>query len=143
LFVLKDNIFKQYNIENLSNYQIIWQGDLANSSNTAIFKITNNKFETKEFFPKKYCYNWPNPVYDGTTYIRYLTSEDSDIKIKIIDLSGMIVKEIFGKSYENVEGEVKVELNNLGSGIYYASVEAVSNVSGKKSTNIIKIAIVK
>ena len=55
----------------------------------------------------------------------------------------MIVKEIFGKSYENVEGEVKVELNNLGSGIYYASVEAVSNVSGKKSTNIIKIAIVK
>jgi hypothetical protein len=143
LFVLKDNIFKQYNIENLSNYQIIWQGDLANSSNTAIFKITNNKFETKEFFPKKYCYNWPNPVYDGITYIRYLTSEDSDIKIKIIDLSGMIVKEIFGKSYANVEGEVKVELNNLGSGIYYASVEAVSNISGKKSINIIKIALVK
>ena len=36
-----------------------------------------------------------------------------------------------------------VDLSNLGAGVYYGSIEAKSKITGKKSTNIIKIAIVK
>lgn len=94
------------------------------------------------FFPKERVYNWPNPVYNGQTYIRYFVSEDSKINIKIFDLAGDFVAELNDNARGGVDNETTWNVDNIQSGVYLARVEATGN-SGKKENNVIKIAVIK
>ena len=95
-----------------------------------------------ELFPKSKCYNWPNPVYDNNTFIRFYLNEDSDVKIRIFDLAGDKVDEITYTAQGKYDNEVKWNTEKIQSAVYFASLEAKST-SGKSETRIIKIAIVK
>ncbi len=94
------------------------------------------------FSPKRKVYNYPNPVYNGSTAIRYYVSENSKINIKIFDLAGDFVAELNDNVQGGFESETTWNVNNIQSGIYLARVEAVGE-SGKTESNIIKIAVVK
>ncbi len=143
MIILKDNTLKLYQIENLKDYEIFCNGANVNIQNNKVLTSQNPVALQNEYFPKKLCYNWPNPVYDGITYLRYLVTEDSEITIRIASLDGNIVKKLNTIANANIENETMVDLSNLGAGVYYGSIEAKSKITGKKSTNIIKIAIVK
>lgn len=92
--------------------------------------------------PEDKVYNWPNPVYDNTTFIRYyLNGNATSVTIKILDLSGELVTELTGTANSNAENEVVWNVGTVQSGIYYGVVEA--NIDGSTETRIIKIAIVK
>ncbi|MGB3016252.1 MAG: T9SS type A sorting domain-containing protein [Ignavibacteria bacterium] len=111
--------------------------------------LTNNNFITggnpvsfSEKLPADRVYNWPNPVYDGSTFIRYyLNGNTSSVKIKILDLSGELVTTLNGTSISNADNEVKWDVADVQSGIYYGVIEA--DIDGSSEKKIIKIAVVK
>ncbi len=96
---------------------------------------------SSEFFPKDRAYNWPNPVYDGRTFIRYYLKENATVRIKILDLAGDLVTEFAGPGVGGVDNEIEWSVGNVQSGVYLARVEA-SGVGGG-GVAVIKVAVVK
>lgn len=141
IVLLTRNSMIAYNIGILSA-PIYWAEENANSSNNAFTTSATITQNSQEFFPKTKAYNWPNPVYDGQTFIRYYVSEDSKINIKIFDLAGDFVAELNNTAIGGMDNETTWNVNNIQSGVYFAHVEATGN-SGKTESTIIKIAIVK
>jgi hypothetical protein len=94
-----------------------------------------------EFLPKSRVYNWPNPVYSRSTQIRYYTSEDANITVTILDLSGVKITELKGKGTAGMDSEISWDVSSIQSGVYLARIEA-HGVTQNEVT-IIKIAVVK
>jgi hypothetical protein len=119
-----------------------WVEENGNNLNNSFIAGATSGNYVNEFFPKGKVYNYPNPVYNGQTAIRYYVSEDSKINIKIFDLAGDFVAELNNNAQGGYESETLWKVNNIQSGIYLARVEAAGS-SGKTESNIIKIAVVK
>lgn len=94
-----------------------------------------------EFFPASRAYNWPNPVYDGKTFIRYFVSQDASVRVRIFDLAGELVDELTGPGVGGLDNEVEWNASRVQSGVYFGRIEA--QASGKQAVAIIKIAVVK
>ncbi|MCK9426222.1 MAG: T9SS type A sorting domain-containing protein [Ignavibacteriaceae bacterium] len=141
LAVLNENSFSAFNICGTGG-KYFWSEENGNSWNNSFVDKAANTNSISEFFPKAKAYNWPNPVYDGQTFIRYYVSEDSKINIKIFDLAGDFVAELNNTAIGGMDNETTWNVNNIQSGVYFARVEATGN-SGKSESTIIKIAIVK
>ncbi len=93
------------------------------------------------FFPKERAYNWPNPVYQGKTSIRYFVGTDASVKIRIFDLAGDLVTELTGPGVGGLDNEVAWDVSGVQSGVYLARIEAVGG--GQTAVQIVKIAVVK
>lgn len=141
LAVLNENSFSAFNISSTDG-KYFWSEENGNSWNNSFVEKAASTNSISEFFPKTKAYNWPNPVYDGQTFIRYYVSEDSKINIKIFDLAGDFVAELNNTAIGGMDNETTWNVNNIQSGVYFARVEATGN-SGKSESTIIKIAIVK
>jgi hypothetical protein len=129
---------KKYNAQN-----ILWKNYLRDSyfSNNN-FRSINSPVSYSEKLPKDKVYNWPNPVYDSKTFIRYfINGIATSVNIKILDLSGELVTKLSGNIFPNAENEVIWDVSKVQSGIYYGVVEAV--IDGSTETKVIKIAVVK
>ncbi len=94
-----------------------------------------------EFFPPARAYNWPNPVYDGRTFIRYFVREPASVSIKVFDLAGDLVTEFPGPGVGGVDNEVAWDVSGIQSGVYLARIEA--NGGGGSGVALVKIAVVK
>jgi hypothetical protein len=121
---------------------LFWPEENGNNFNSSAAGTPASSNLPSDFFPSNRAYNYPNPVYEGTTQIRYYVSEDSKINIKIFDLAGDFVAEMNNDARGGFDNETTWNVNNIQSGIYLARIEA-AGVSGKTETNIIKIAVVK
>lgn len=119
-----------------------WVEENGNRYNQSFIEQALRLNYTTEFFPSNRTYNYPNPVYGGTTQIRYYVSEDAKINIKIFDLAGDYVAELNDFARGGFDNETKWDAGNIQSGIYLARVEAES-ITGKIESQVIKIAIVK
>ncbi|MCH8030799.1 MAG: hypothetical protein IIB09_03160, partial [Bacteroidetes bacterium] len=67
-------------------------------------------------------YNWPNPIREGRTFLRFRTGEDAEVSIMIVDLAGALVDELDAGS---VRGGVPTALEwrtYAPSGVYFARV---------------------
>lgn len=124
-----------------SEKEIFWNGVKGNFLSQSASTVPTSKIKGQEFLPKKLVYNWPNPVYDGVTNIRYYVSKDSKINIRIYDLAGAFVIELNNTAMGGLESETVWNVSNIQSGIYLARVEATSGT--KTDFAIIKIAVVK
>jgi hypothetical protein len=118
-----------------------WQylGDERHSN--ADVNVTQAIPISTEFFPKSRVYNWPNPTYGQSTQIRYFTSEDANVTITILDLSGKKITELSGHGTAGMDNEVTWNVSNIQSGVYLARVEA--HGANKSEVVFIKIAVVK
>lgn len=94
-----------------------------------------------DFFPASRAYNWPNPVYDGKTYIRYFVRENATVRIKIFDLAGELVDEFTGPGVGGFDNEVEWNASTIQSGVYFAHIEA--HAGPQRGAAVIKIAVVK
>ncbi|MBR9976364.1 MAG: VCBS repeat-containing protein [Bacteroidetes bacterium] len=94
-----------------------------------------------EFFPPERCYNWPNPVYNNMTRIRFYVAEDALVTVKIYDLAGDKVDELHGSAIGGTDNEIPWNVSGIQSDTYLAHVEVTAG--GKKGEKIIKIAVVK
>lgn len=119
-----------------------WVSANGNNFNSRVI-IKNNILRTeKELLPEEQAYNWPNPVYNDETFIRFYVSENAEYTIKIFDLAGDLAEEITGNALGGTENETAWNVKEVQSGVYFASLE-VTGISGKTSTKIIKIAVIK
>lgn len=129
---------KRYKAEN-----VLWKNylkDVHFSNNN--FRSLSSSVTYSEKLPSDKVYNWPNPVYDSRTFIRYfINGIASSVNIKVLDLSGELVTSLAGTTFANADNEVVWNVSKVQSGIYYGVVEAV--IDGTKETKIIKIAVVK
>jgi hypothetical protein len=92
--------------------------------------------------PQDKVYNWPNPVYGKTTNIRYfLNGTASNIKIKIMDLSGELVTTLTGTVNRGFDNEVPWDVSTVQSGIYIGVVELEGGDCNETAS--FKIAVVK
>jgi hypothetical protein len=96
---------------------------------------------SSEFFPRERAYNWPNPVYDGKTFIRYYLNNDATVRIKIYDLAGELVDDLTGSGTGGIDHDVEWNVAGIQSGVYFGHIEAESG--GHRGVAIIKIAVVK
>jgi len=142
LVVLNDqDVLSGWSISS-SNGRLFWAEENGNYMNSSFISSAENIREITEFFPTARAYNYPNPVYDGTTFIRYYVSEDSKINIKIFDLAGDFVAELNDDASGGMDNETTWNVGDVQSGVYLARIEA-SGTSGKTEHAIIKIAVVK
>lgn len=119
-----------------------WLEENGNRGNTSFISSASNTNTINEFFPTSRAYNYPNPVYDGVTAIRYFVGEDSKINIKIFDLAGDFVAELKDDAQGGLDNETIWNVSSVQSGVYLARIEATGS-SGKSESVIIKIAVVK
>ena len=120
----------------------VWNTYLGSLSHSARVTTTGSAIlKSNDLLPKKFAYNWPNPVYGGVTNIRYFLGKEASVKITIINMAGELVDEIKGTGYAGLDNEVHWDVSNIQSGIYYAHVTATG--SAGEQSQIIKIAVVK
>ncbi|TRZ64192.1 T9SS C-terminal target domain-containing protein, partial [bacterium] len=123
--------------------RILWKNILRDkylSNNN--YKSVSSPVTYKEKLPSERAYNWPNPVYGSSTFIRYfINGSAGSVSIKILNLAGELVKNLQGSAFSNSDNEVIWDVSNVQSGVYYGVIEAT--VDGNKETRIIKIAVVK
>jgi len=142
LAVLNDqNVLSAWSISSVEG-KLYWSEEYGNPQNTSFIDAAENTNRINEFFPANRAYNYPNPVYEGTTNIRYYVAEDSKINIKIFDLVGDFVAEMNDDATGGMDNETVWNVGDIQSGVYFARIEA-NSTSGKTEQAIIKIAIVK
>ncbi len=122
--------------------KIDWAEIYGNNLNQSSLGNALKTNTINEFFPTNRAYNYPNPVYDGQTAIRYYVGEDSKINIKIFDLAGDFVAELKNDAKGGFDNETIWNVGDIQSGVYLARIEAVGS-SGKSESVVIKIAVVK
>ncbi|MDA1027588.1 MAG: T9SS type A sorting domain-containing protein [Bacteroidetes bacterium] len=88
-------------------------------------------------------YNWPNPISEGRTHIRFMTTEASEVVVTIVDTTGQLVEK-----FESVStiGGLPAEImwtTGAQSGVYIARVQARAVGGSKSDTRLIKMAIVR
>ncbi len=137
----KKNNFLAWQI-GVNEGKLNWSQENGNGYNQSFVDAASRVNAVNEFFPSSRAYNYPNPVYDGSTFIRYFVTEDSKINIKIFDLAGDFVAELNDNAIGGFDNETKWDVGNIQSGVYLARVEANSS-SGKTESKVIKIAVVK
>ena len=121
----------------------MWAGEFGGNLNSSYAAVpTVIDLLESEFFPKNKAYNYPNPVYDNQTFIRYFVSEDSNVEIKIFDLAGDLVDELTDTAIGNFDNETVWNVSDIQSGVYFANLE-VTGKSGNTDSKIIKIVIIK
>ena len=142
LAVLNDqNVLSAWSISSVEG-KLYWSEEFGNPQNTSFIDAAENTNRINEFFPSSRAYNYPNPVYEGTTNIRYYVSEDSKINIKIFDLAGDFVAELNDEAQGGMDNETVWNVGDIQSGVYLARIEAVCDC-GNTEQAVIKIAVVK
>jgi len=142
-FITDDDVLYAYSFPgDWSGDRIAWGQERFNSRRTNVQVVTYQREPISEkFLPEDRAYNWPNPVYDGITHIRYYLSETADVSIDIYDMNGDRITSLTGPGIGGMDNEIAWDISGLQSGVYLARIEARND----NQTNIvfIKIAVVK
>lgn len=126
----------QYNTQN-----ILWGNYLHDARHTSCAsEAVMPTPPITDFLPASRAYNWPNPVYEGKTKIRYYVGSNAAVSIKIFDLAGEKVDEISTQGIGGIDNEVEWNVSNIQSGVYIARIEATGNDAS--GVAFIKIAVV-
>lgn len=121
---------------------IPWNGFLTNEYHLNCFESSAPlASRSAELLPSAFAYNWPNPVYDKVTNIRYYLNRSATVGIKIYNMAGELVDELTGPGYANLDNEVPWNVAKVQSGVYFAQIKA--SASGEEKSVVIKIAVVK
>ena len=102
-----------------------------------------NVSESESLLNRDETYNWPNPIENGETRIRFATAEPSDVRIDIVDMNGVLVDRLETTS---TGGGLPTEVTwatEAGSGVYLARVRAQSQTSSRSETRLIRMAIIR
>ena len=97
----------------------------------------------KRLLVEEETYNWPNPITNGSTRLRFEVQETSRVDIDIVDASGLRVDHL---EMEAAPGGVPTEIiwhTDAGSGVYLARVKARSLSSGRTDARLIRMAIIR
>ncbi|MEW6413348.1 MAG: hypothetical protein AB1483_12900 [Candidatus Zixiibacteriota bacterium] len=92
--------------------------------------------------PKERFYNYPNPVVDGSTTIRYfLGDEASSVMLTIFDMSGREITKLSGPTTGMVDNELVWDCGDVTPGVYRCRIEV--EFGGNSETAFTDIAIIR
>jgi hypothetical protein len=137
----KENKLYTWKISSIIS-KIDWGELHGNRQNQNVANEFSSSVSYNKFFPENRAYNYPNPVYESTTAIRFFVNEDAQVTVKIFDLAGDKVDEISSFARGGFDNEIIWNVSSVQSGVYLARIEAKS-ISGKTESTVIKIAVVK
>jgi glucose/arabinose dehydrogenase len=108
------------------------------------FKPTVNSVITGTINPYDYylTQNYPNP-FNPSTYIKFNVPEISNVHIRILDIIGRIVNEIYSGTKPIGGYDISWTPTNIASGIYFTQMTASSLSSNKSYNKIIKMVYIK
>jgi hypothetical protein len=137
------NAWKTGSVSGNIGVKMPWPQYLRDAQHTgASFEPLSGTPLSSEFFPAGRAYNWPNPVYDGRTFIRYFVKDNASVNIKVFDLAGDLVTTIANApGVGGVDNEVEWKVTDVQSGVYFARIEA--NSPAGNGVAVVKIAVVK
>ena len=88
-------------------------------------------------------YNWPNPISGGKTHLRFMTTEQAQVTVTIVDAMGQFIEKFDPiTTVGSIPSEI-VWTTSAQSGIYIARIEARSVQGNRSDTRLIKMAIVR
>lgn len=137
--VTESGILRNYTLNNIN--QVLWAQQHGTGQNASFVALATKKDETAPLLHVAETYNWPNPIRDGHTFFRCLTSEASQISVTVVDAAGSLVGSLNFATSAGVLHEVPW-ITSAASGMYFARVEATS-VSGRTDSHLIKLAIIR
>jgi len=118
-----------------------WTQYLHDAQHTSYNGVSTPQASTGDFFPKSRVYNWPNPVREKFTHIRFFVSKNATMHIRIVDLANELVESL--PDYQatgGIDNEVELHTDGIQSGVYIVRVEA--DAADQKDVAFIKMAIV-
>ncbi len=142
-FVTADNLLYAYRFSGAwDSDRVLWGQERINNRRTNVQKITFSRQPlSDEFLPDERAYNWPNPVYDGTTNIRYYLNENADVSISIYEMNGEKITSFDAPGIGGIDNEIAWDASGVQSGVYLGRIEARN--ANKSKVVFIKIAVVR
>ncbi len=137
--VTESGILRNYALNNIS--QVLWAQQHGSGHNASFVALATKKDETAPLLNVAETYNWPNPIRDGHTFFRCLTSEASQVSITVVDAAGSLVGSLNFATSAGVPHEAPWN-TSAASGMYFARVEVTSS-SGRTDSHLIKLAIIR
>ncbi|MEW5796302.1 MAG: hypothetical protein AB1772_08055 [Candidatus Zixiibacteriota bacterium] len=121
-----------------------WPMNGADPGGSFVFdagKLPSISPPTMAFDDSKF-YNYPNPVRDGQTTIRYYLGDDANsVKLNIYDLSGRRITQLDGRGRGGTDNEVVWDCSGVTAGVYRCVIEV--NYSGATESAFTDIAIIR
>ena len=137
--VTRAGVLRSYRMPNID--RLLWSQHHGGGQNTGFVMLASQEVPSNMLLNAEETYNWPNPVRDGSTFFRCMTSEAADVSITIIDGAGFYIDSFSFATSAGVPHEVLWHTDAV-SGVYYARVEATSR-TGSKDSRLIKLAIIR
>jgi M6 family metalloprotease-like protein len=95
-----------------------------------------------DLFPKERFYNWPNPVTEGRTRIRYFLGKDAQrVEMKIYDLSGQEIDVLTGSTSGGTDNECTWNCADVTPGVYRCVIEV--DFGGQTEKAFTDIAVIR
>ena len=146
-YATEDGAIYKEDIPNLDLNSVVWKTKYGNLQRTASYlePLPQNQFNDDSIFIKDKIYFYPNPlsaIYNGTLVngfyrercinLNLLTSQDTDVEIKIFDVAGnKILSEIvYCNAY--VQNGLLIDCSKLSSGVYFAIIKTENEILKKK-----------
>lgn len=129
------------------NAPFVWYQYLGTPENqnhpveTDLRQSPGSAAQNANLLPAERVFNWPNPATENVTFIRYWLGAPAEVRIKIYDAAGDLVKTLTGSGFPNTYNEVRWDLSDVQSGVYIARIEASSSADTR--IEFIKIAVIK
>jgi len=98
--------------------------------------LPSTAFDEERFF------NYPNPVRDGQTTIRYyLGAEAQSVRLKVFDLSGRQIASMSGATLGSADNEVTWDCSDVTAGVYRCVIEV--SFGGSTESAFTDIAVIR
>ncbi|RKX26823.1 MAG: hypothetical protein DRP45_02605, partial [Candidatus Zixiibacteriota bacterium] len=93
-------------------------------------------------FPEEKFYNYPNPVTEGSTRIRYFLGQDANsVSLNLYDLSGVRVAVFDGATGGGTDHEITWNCGSVTPGVYRCVIEV--DFGGESTTAFTDIAVIR
>lgn len=94
--------------------------------------------------PKEYALyqNYPNP-FNPSTVIKYALPAASRVSVKVYNLAGEMVSEIFNGSASAGYHDIVFSASGLASGVYFYVIDATAETGGKNFREVKKMVVMK
>jgi len=109
----------------------------STAQNTVYFKTTVSGIEDETTPSTALIGNYPNP-FNPATAIKYSLAEDASVSLKIFDIQGSLISELFNGNQSSGAYSVDFKAGNLSSGIYFYSLTVNGKQVGLKKMNFVK-----
>ncbi len=124
-----------------TGYILDYSGSIYKTTNGGVSFVRNNENTTPgDYYLRQ---NYPNP-FNNSTRIIFGVKNSALCKIKVYDITGRLVSELFNEIVEPGEISINFNSSNLASGIYFCTLELINAGNGmmiRKLTN--KMVVVK